>query len=235
MEIVFRLGLILSLILGMNQKDTYLHKGLRKRMVEKLVEMGISDKRVLDAMNSVPRHLFLGKDSVFDKTAYENKAFQIGNGQTISMPFTVAYQTELLEVAKGDKVLEIGTGSGYQAAVLEAIGAKVYSIERQKLLFDRTPLLLRELGYTTIKTFFGDGFLGVPAFAPFDKIIITAAAPEIPQKLLKQLVVGGQMVIPLEDGEKAIMLRITKTDGDTYEEEQFIDCAFVPMLKGKKY
>jgi protein-L-isoaspartate(D-aspartate) O-methyltransferase len=218
----------------MNQ-DTYLHKGLRKRMVEKLVEAGISDKRVLDAMNQVPRHLFIGRDSVFDETAYENKAFQIGNGQTISMPFTVAYQTELLEIAKDDKVLEIGTGSGYQAAVLAQMGAKVFSIERQKLLFDRTPLLLRELGYNTIKTFFGDGFLGVPAFAPYDKIIITAAAPEIPGKLLQQLVIGGQMVIPLEDGEKAIMRRITKTDEDTFEEEQFIDCAFVPMLKGKKY
>ncbi len=204
-------------------------------MVEKLVEAGISDKRVLDAMNQVPRHLFIGRDSVFDETAYENKAFQIGNGQTISMPFTVAYQTELLEIAKDDKVLEIGTGSGYQAAVLAQMGAKVFSIERQKLLFDRTPLLLRELGYNTIKTFFGDGFLGVPAFAPYDKIIITAAAPEIPGKLLQQLVIGGQMVIPLEDGEKAIMRRITKTDEDTFEEEQFIDCAFVPMLKGKKY
>ncbi len=216
-------------------QDTYLHKGLRKRMIEKLADAGISDKRVLEAMNRVPRHLFLGKDSVFDETAYENKAFQIGNGQTISMPFTVAYQTELLEIAKGDKVLEIGTGSGYQAAVLIEMGAKVFSIERQKSLFDKTPTLLRQLGYGSVKTFFGDGFLGLPVFAPFDKIIITAAAPEIPQKLLQQLEEGGQMVIPLEEGEKTIMRRITKTEENNFEEEQFIDCAFVPMLKGKKY
>jgi protein-L-isoaspartate(D-aspartate) O-methyltransferase len=215
--------------------DTFRHKGLRRSMIEMLKEKGISDKRVLDAMSKVPRHLFLSKDSVFDEVAYENKAFQIGNGQTISMPFTVAYQSELLEVAKGDKVLEIGTGSGYQAAVLSEMGAAVYTIERQKLLFDKTPALLKSLGYHKIKTFFGDGFIGVPAFAPFDKIIITAAAPEIPQKLLGQLVIGGQMVIPFDDGERSVMLRLTKTDENNFEEERFIDCAFVPMLKGKSY
>lgn len=194
----------------------------------------ITDERVLAAMLNVPRHLFLSSESIFDKTAYENKAFQIGNGQTISMPFTVAYQSQLLEIVPNDRVLEIGTGSGYQAAVLAEMGAKVFSIERQKLLFDRTPVLLKKLGYNSIKTFFGDGFLGVPAFAPYDKIIITAAAPEIPQKLKEQLLLGGQMVIPLteENEERTVMRRITRIEENEFMEEQFIDCAFVPMLKG---
>lgn len=196
----------------------------------------ITDERVLTAMGKVPRHLFLSNESIFDETAYENKAFQIGSGQTISMPFTVAYQSQLLEIAIGDKVLEIGTGSGYQAAVLAEMGAKVFTIERQKLLFDKTPALLRTLGYTSIKTFFGDGFLGVPAFAPYDKIIITAAAPEIPEKLKAQLMLGGQMVIPLDENEeRTVMRRITRIEEDEFLEEQFIDCAFVPMLKGKAY
>lgn len=196
----------------------------------------ITDERVLTAMGNVPRHLFLSNESIFDETAYENKAFQIGSGQTISMPFTVAYQSQLLEIAIGDKVLEIGTGSGYQAAVLAEMGAKVFTIERQKLLFDKTPALLRTLGYTGIKTFFGDGFLGVPAFAPYDKIIITAAAPEIPEKLKAQLMLGGQMVLPLDNDEgNTVMRRITRIEENEFMEEQFIDCAFVPMLKGKAY
>lgn len=196
----------------------------------------ITDERVLTAIGKVPRHLFLSNESIFDETAYENKAFQIGSGQTISMPFTVAYQSQLLEIAIGDKVLEIGTGSGYQAAVLAEMGAKVFTIERQKLLFDKTPALLRTLGYTSIKTFFGDGFLGVPAFAPYDKIIITAAAPEIPEKLKAQLMLGGQMVIPLDENEeRTVMRRITRIEENEFLEEQFIDCAFVPMLKGKAY
>lgn len=229
----------------MHSNDTFKHQGLRKRMVEDLHHGSskyppITDKRVLEAMLRVPRHLFLeGRVfseaySVFDETAYENKAFQIGNGQTISMPFTVAYQSQLLELVQGDKVLEIGTGSGYQAAVLAELGVKVFTIERQKLLFDRTPKLLKNLGYNSIKTFFGDGFLGVPAFAPYDKIIITAAAPEIPKALMQQLMIGGQMVIPLteENDTRTIMRRITRIEENEFLEEQFLDCAFVPMLKG---
>jgi protein-L-isoaspartate(D-aspartate) O-methyltransferase len=186
-------------------------------------------------MGKIPRHLFLSKESIFDETAYENKAFQIGNGQTISMPFTVAYQSQILEIAKGDKVLEIGTGSGYQAAVLAELGAQVFSIERQKLLFDKTSIFLKEMGYQKIKTFFGDGFAGLPAFAPFDKVIITAAAPELPKKLIDQMMIGGQMVIPLDDSDSTKMKRITKIDEQEILVEQFIDCSFVPMLKGKNY
>lgn len=216
-------------------QDTFRHKGLRKRMINVLQELGITDNRVLEAMGKIPRHLFLSKESIFDETAYENKAFQIGNGQTISMPFTVAYQSQLLEIAKGDKVLEIGTGSGYQAAVLAELGAQVFSIERQKLLFDKTSIFLKEMGYQKIKTFFGDGFAGLPAFAPFDKVIITAAAPELPKKLIDQMMIGGQMVIPLDDSDSTKMKRITKIDEQEILVEQFIDCSFVPMLKGKNY
>jgi protein-L-isoaspartate(D-aspartate) O-methyltransferase len=216
-------------------QDTYRHKGLRKRMISILQELGITDNRVLEAMGKIPRHLFLSKESIFDETAYENKAFQIGNGQTISMPFTVAYQSQILEIAKGDKVLEIGTGSGYQAAVLAELGAQVFSIERQKLLFDKTSIFLKEMGYQKIKTFFGDGFAGLPAFAPFDKVIITAAAPELPKKLIDQMMIGGQMVIPLDDSDSTKMKRITKIDEQEILVEQFIDCSFVPMLKGKNY
>jgi protein-L-isoaspartate(D-aspartate) O-methyltransferase len=204
-------------------------------MISILQELGITDNRVLEAMGKIPRHLFLSKESIFDETAYENKAFQIGNGQTISMPFTVAYQSQILEIAKGDKVLEIGTGSGYQAAVLAELGAQVFSIERQKLLFDKTSIFLKEMGYQKIKTFFGDGFAGLPAFAPFDKVIITAAAPELPKKLIDQMMIGGQMVIPLDDSDSTKMKRITKIDEQEILVEQFIDCSFVPMLKGKNY
>jgi len=218
----------------MNQ-DTFRHKGLRRAMITSLMEMGISDQRVLEAMNRIPRHLFLSKDSVFDEIAYENKAFQIGSGQTISMPFTVAYQSQLLEIVPGDKVLEIGTGSGYQAAVLAEMGAKVFTVERQKALFDKTAPFLREMGYNRIKTFFGDGFLGIPSFAPYDKVIITAAAPELPNKLFDQLLLGGQMIIPLDESDKTTMRRFTKVEEDQIIEEQFIECAFVPMLKGKNY
>jgi protein-L-isoaspartate(D-aspartate) O-methyltransferase len=151
------------------------------------------------------------------------------------MPFTVAYQSQLLEIVPGDKVLEIGTGSGYQAAVLAEMGAQVFSVERQKSLFDKTSPFLHEMGYNRIKTFFGDGFLGVPAFAPYDKVIITAAAPELPTKLFSQLLVGGQMIIPLDDSDKTTMRRFTKVEEDEIIEEQFIECAFVPMLKGKNY
>lgn len=217
------------------QSDTYRHQGLRRALVEKLRVKNISDERVLAAIGKVPRHLFLGRDTVFDNHAYEDKAFPIGAGQTISQPYTVAFQTQLLEVTEGEKVLEIGTGSGYQAAVLAVLGAKVFTIERQKKLFDQTRPLLQELGYINIKCFFGDGFEGLPFYAPFDHVIVTAAAPEVPKKLLEQLTVGGNLVIPHVEGDATIMKRFTKISAKEYEEEAFHNFRFVPMLKGKVF
>ncbi|MCS6819773.1 MAG: protein-L-isoaspartate(D-aspartate) O-methyltransferase [Chitinophagales bacterium] len=215
--------------------DTYRHHGLRKALVQKLKSKDITDERVLEAIGKVPRHLFLGPDSALDHQAYEDKALPIAAGQTISQPYTVAFQTQLLEVAEGDKVLEIGTGSGYQAAILSELGAQVFTIERQKKLYDLTKPLLKELGYINIKCFFGDGFEGLPLFAPFDSIIITAAAKEIPQKLLQQLKIGGHMVIPHTEGKETIMKRLTKITDRSFEEETFHHFRFVPMLKGKVF
>ena len=217
------------------EKDSYRHKGLRKGLVEKLREKGIFEESVLEAIGKVPRHLFLGDDNIFDVTAYEDKAFPIGEGQTISHPSTVAYQTQLLQLSPNEKVLEIGTGSGYQAAVLAELNVKIYSIERQKKLYDKTKSLMMDLGYKKINMFFGDGFEGLVAFQPFDKILITAAAPEIPKKLLMQLKVGGKMVIPLEIDGETKMVRITKNDEKDYLKEIFANAAFVPMLKGKVF
>lgn len=214
-------------------KDTYRHKGLRKELVTLLAKKGITDKRVLDAIERVPRHLFLGNDNIFDVKAYEDIAFPIGEGQTISQPYTVAYQSQLLETLPKEKVLEIGTGSGYQAAVLAELGVKVFSIERQRKLYDRTRALLNELGYNAVKMFFGDGFEGLETFAPFDKIIITAAAPHIPEKLLGQLMLGGQMVIPLDIDGATKMVRITRLEEKEFDQEIFSEAAFVPMLRGK--
>lgn len=214
-------------------KDTYRHKGLRKELVALLAKKGITDRRVLDAIERVPRHLFLGDDNIFDVKAYEDIAFPIGEGQTISQPYTVAYQSQLLETLPKEKVLEIGTGSGYQAAVLAELGVKVYSIERQRKLYDRTRALLSELGYSSVRMFFGDGFEGLETFAPFDKIIITAAAPHIPEKLLGQLMLGGQMVIPLDIDGSTKMVRITRLEDKEYDQEIFSEAAFVPMLRGK--
>jgi protein-L-isoaspartate(D-aspartate) O-methyltransferase len=220
----------------MNQVDTYRHKGLRKELVVKLRDKGITDNHVLNAIETVPRHLFFGNDTIFFETqAYEDKAFPIGEGQTISQPFTVAYQSELLQVTPKEKILEIGTGSGYQAAVLATMGAKIYSIERHRKLYERTKALLEHLGYTGVKCFFGDGFEGVPAFAPYDKIIITAAVPELPKKLLQQLAVGGKLIIPFGTETNCKMIRITKQGDDQYSEEVFGNFAFVPMLKGKVF
>lgn len=213
--------------------DTYRHQGMRKKLVDLLKKKGIEDERVLAAIARVPRHLFL--DQAFMEHAYEDKAFRIGAGQTISQPYTVAYQSSLLELSPGIKVLEIGTGSGYQASVLHEMGAKVYSIERHRPLFEEAKERLRMLGYGRIKCFFGDGFQGVPSFAPFDRVLITAAAPEIPKTLLEQLVVGGWMVIPLGADSDQIMLRIRKTAPDVYEREDFENFRFVPMLKGRVF
>ena len=212
------------------QEDNYRHKGMRKILVEELKNKGISDEYVLNAINAVPRHVFL--DSSFLNFAYQDKAFPIGSGQTISQPFTVAFQSSLLEIKKNMKVLEIGTGSGYQACVLAEMGAKVFSIERQRKLYTKTKAFLAEFPYR-IKMFLGDGNKGLPTYGPFDRIIITAAAPEIPQALVDQLKVGGMMVIPLcENEEHQTMLRLTKQEDGTLKREEFGDFRFVPMLKG---
>jgi protein-L-isoaspartate(D-aspartate) O-methyltransferase len=212
-------------------EDTYKHKGLRKKLVDSIRGKGITDERVLEAMNSVPRHFFL--DSAFDDVAYADRAFPIEEGQTISQPYTVAYQTELLDVKPGMKVLEIGTGSAYQAVILAAVGAHVFTIERQRKLFEENKLFPYLRQFPFIKFFYGDGFLGLPTFAPFDRIIITAAAPEIPQALIDQMKIGGKMVIPVDIGEVQQMRRVTRLDDDI-EVEYFANFSFVPMLKGKK-
>lgn len=212
-------------------EDTYQHKGFRKRLVDILREKGITDEQVLMAINTIPRHYFL--DSAFDKIAYEDRAFSIGEGQTISQPYTVAYQTQLLQINKQDKVLEIGTGSIYQSTILAEMGAKVFTIERQKKLFDLQKKYYFKNKYPNIKFFFGDGFEGLPAFAPFDKIIITAAAPFIPPKLIQQLKPAGLMVIPVDEGDSQRMLRITKLEDGSVKEEAFEQFSFVPMLTGK--
>lgn len=212
-------------------EDTYRHKGLRKKLIDILVKKGITDTNVLEAINAVPRHYFL--DSAFDEIAYEDRAFPISVGQTISQPYTVAYQTQLLQVKPFDKILEIGTGSIYQATILAEMGAKVFTIERQKKLFDKTKNFIFKTKYPNIKFFYGDGYEGLPTYASFDKIIITAAAPFIPPKLIEQLKPGGKMIIPLDEGEHQRMLRITKNDNDTISEEAFDNFSFVPMLSGK--
>ena len=212
------------------QEDNYRHKGMRKSLVEELKNKGISDENVLNAINAVPRHVFL--DSSFLNFAYQDKAFPIGSGQTISQPFTVAFQSSLLEIKKNMKVLEIGTGSGYQACVLAEMGAKVFSIERQRKLYTKTKAFLAEFPYR-IKMFLGDGNKGLPTYGPFDRIIITAAAPEIPQTLIDQLKVGGMMVIPLCENEThQTMLRLIKQEDGSLKREEYGDFRFVPMLKG---
>jgi protein-L-isoaspartate(D-aspartate) O-methyltransferase len=212
-------------------EDTYRHKGLRKQLVDSLRQKGISDERVLNAINNIPRHFFL--DSAFDKVAYEDRAFPIAESQTISQPYTVAYQTQLLEVRQFDKVLEIGTGSGYQAMVLAEMGAHVFTIERQKKLFDEHRKFILRKRYANIKYFYGDGFEGLPTFAPFDRIIVTAAAPYMPPKLLEQLKKGGKMVIPVGQGGIQKMVRLTKKEDGSTLEESFDKFSFVPMLEGR--
>lgn len=212
-------------------EDNYRHKGLRRKLTENIRRKGISEEAVLNAINNIPRHMFL--DSGFLEFAYQDKPFPIGSGQTISQPYTVAFQTELLEIKKGDKVLEIGTGSGYQACVLAEMGAKVFTVERQKKLYQKTKELLPKLGYRTIKCFYGDGNKGVPAFAPFDKILITAAAPEVSGDLISQLKPGGLLVVPFGRGEVQQMIRLRKLPDGKIEQEEFGSFRFVPMLKNK--
>ena len=211
--------------------DNYIHKGKRKKLVEILVQKGIKDKLVLQVIGKIPRHLFL--NSAFLEKAYEDIPFQIGEGQTISQPYTVAFQSQLLCIKKGDKILEIGTGSGYQACVLHELGAKVFSIEYQRNLFQKTNLLLEKLKYNRIKTYYGDGSKGLDKFAPYDKIIVTCGAPAILDDLLKQLKIGGILVIPSGDKETQLMYKITKTNDSSYAQEEFGEFKFVPLL-GKK-
>ncbi len=211
--------------------DNYRHKGLRKKLVDTLKEKGISDEKVLNAILNVPRHFFL--DSAFDKLAYEDKAFPIAEGQTISQPYTVAYQSQLLEVKPFEKVLEIGTGSGYQATILAELGAQVYTIERQKKLFEQHKNFILRNKYKNIKYFYGDGYEGLPTYAPFDKIIVTAAAKNIPPKLIEQLKVNGKMIIPVGGEDIQQMLRLTKSEDGSYAEEIFDRFSFVPMIKGR--
>lgn len=210
--------------------DSYKHKGLRRQLVETIKMKGISDENILSAIDKIPRHLFL--DSTFQNHAYEDKPFPIGAGQTISQPYTVAFQTELLKVKKRDKILEVGTGSGYQACVLLELGALVYTIERQKSLYQKTKLFLPSIGYNP-KFFYGDGYKGLPAYAPFDKIIVTAGAPHIPEMLLGQLKVGGIMVIPVGMADIQQMITVTKTEKGEVIIKEHGTFRFVPLLEDK--
>jgi len=211
-------------------KDTSKHQGLRNQLVTLLKEKGIVDKNVLEAINKIPRHLFL--NSSFADYAYQDKAFPIGAGQTISQPYTVAFQSQLLEVKKDHKILEIGTGSGYQTAVLCLMGAKVFSVERQNELFKQTSALLPKLGIRPKHLSFGDGYKGLPNYAPFDSIIVTAGAPIIPQALMAQLKIGGRLVIPLGE-EKQIMTLLIRKNETQFEKHEFGDFKFVPLLENK--
>lgn len=208
-------------------EDSYRHKGQRKELVKTIRKKGIQDEAVLEAINTLPRHFFF--DSALDSHAYEDKAFPIGEGQTISQPYTVAFQTELLQIKPGDKVLEIGTGSGYQGAILHLLGAEVYTIEYQKKLYDRTKKFLAKLGIH-LHFYFGDGSKGLPENSPFDKILVTAGAPIVPQSLLKQLKIGGVLVIPVGDKNTQKMMRLTKKSETKIVQEEFDNFAFVPLL-----
>ncbi len=211
-------------------KDTFTHQGMRKKLIKTLEKKGIADRNVLEAMGRVPRHLFM--DSGFVDHAYVDKAFPIAAEQTISQPYTVARQTELLQVKKDDKVLEIGTGSGYQAAVLLEMGIRLYTIERQNELFKKTQLFLPKLGYKPKRMVFGDGYLGLEEEAPFDGIIVTAGAPFVPQPLLAQLKVGGRLVIPVGENVQ-IMTVFTRKSESEFEKEEFGEFRFVPLLEDK--
>ena len=210
--------------------DSYQHKGLRKKLVESLQKKGIQDKRVLEAMNKIPRHFFLSSD--FENFAYKDQAFPIAEGQTISQPYTVAFQSELLGIEKNEKVLEIGTGSGYQTAMLLELGAKVFTIERHRELFLTAQKLLTSLGYKA-NFYYGDGYIGLPAFQPYDKIIITAGAPYIPDDLKIQLKIGGKIVAPVGEENGQIMTVCAKTGENEFSESHHGNFIFIPLLKGK--
>ncbi len=209
--------------------DSYRNKGQRLRLVKEIEKQGITDKRILDAINKLPRHFFL--DRGYEELAYMNKAFAIGAGQTISQPYTVAFQTQLLEIKKGDKVLEIGTGSGYQTAILLELGAKVYTIERIRELYLEARALLAQLGYNP-RFFYGDGYKGKETYGPFDKILVTAGAPYIPKELQKQLKIGGILVIPVGDSKSQTMYKIERLSETEYQKTDCGEFIFVPMLEG---
>jgi len=211
--------------------DSFRHQGLRQQLVEKLVEKGIQNAQVLEAINKIPRHLFM--DNAFVSFAYQDKAFPIGSGQTISQPYTVAFQTQLLDLKPYEKVLEVGTGSGYQAAVLTLMHADVYTIERQRDLFKKTKDFLPELGYKC-NFVYGDGYKGLPKFAPFDKIIVTCGAPFVPVDLLKQLKVGGKMVVPIGEGDIQVMHLIEKISDSENKATTHGEFLFVPMLNDRE-
>jgi len=211
-------------------KDSYKHKGKRKILIAKLKEMGINDEAILEAFDAVPRHYFL--DLVFDAQAYQNMAFQIGSGQTISHPFTVAFQTQLLELKKGMKVLEIGTGSGFQTCILCKLGAKVFSIERHKELHKKAKTIIDYFKFSA-RLFFGDGYKGNKTYGPYDRILVTCGAPEVPAELLAQLKPGGIMVIPVGDGKEQKMIKLKKDSEGKVSEEEFGTFKFVPMLERK--
>lgn len=214
----------------MQYTDSFRHKGLRKKLIDSVRSKGIVKEDVLEAMGRVPRHLFM--DSSFVNFSYTDKAFPIAAGQTISQPYTVAFQTQLLDVQKHMKVLEVGTGSGYQTAVLLELGARVYTIERQRQLFLDSQKTLRPLNYKPI-FFYGDGYEGLPSYQPFDRILITAAAPEIPQLLLDQLVVGGVLVVPEGDRFGQKMIRVVRESEDHFQRSEHGHFSFVPLLRGK--
>jgi protein-L-isoaspartate(D-aspartate) O-methyltransferase len=218
----------------LNREDTYRYLGMRKRLVEELKTKGIRSENILRAIGNIPRHLFIEESrfSAFAEKAYDDIAFPIGAGQTISHPYTVAFQTELLEINKGDKVLEIGTGCGYQTAVLLEIGAKVFTIERVRSLYERTRALLPRLNYAP-RFFYGDGYKGLPFHAPFDKIIVTAGAPFIPKDLLLQMKADARMVIPIGEGAEQTMNLITRKNGTEFERCELGKFKFVPMLNDK--
>ena len=211
-------------------KDSFKHKGKRKILIAALKEMGINDDSILKAFDQVPRHFFL--DLAFDEQAYTNMAFQIGSGQTISHPFTVAFQTQLLELSKGEKVLEIGSGSGFQTCILAALGVKVFSIERHKELHRKAKLMVDYFRFPA-RLFFGDGYQGKKAYAPYDRILVTCGAPEIPNELLQQLKNGGILVIPVGDGAEQKMLKIKKDLNGQISQEEYGTFKFVPMLERK--
>jgi protein-L-isoaspartate(D-aspartate) O-methyltransferase len=221
-----------AIVMAYKFVDNYREKGARKRLVDILEKKGIEDKRVLKAIGKVPRHFFF--DETFWNRAYNDIAFPIGEGQTISQPYTVAYQTQLLHINRGDKVLEIGTGSGYQTCILMELGAEVYTIERQEKLYERTIQVLPYMGYKP-KFFLGDGSRGISKHAPYDKIIVTAGAPTVPDVLLKQLNIGGVMVIPVGDEEKQQMVTILKTDESNYERITLDTFRFVPLVGDKAW